>query len=376
MYNARNNTFENLNFMDNILSGNPSLHLQGKLLEGNWLVEEIVPIGRSTTDGTGGNFTVAYRVKGKNGERAFLKALDYSRAMSSPHQSKILNAMTSAYLFECDVLEKCNKKYLDRVVRSLETGSILIDEPDAKGRVEYIIFELAEGDVRKHLKGFTEKFDTAWRLRSLQQIATGLKQLHTNSIAHQDLKPSNVLVFDKGISKIADLGRASLQGHTPQHDEFAVAGDPNYAPLDLAYGYVLPDWNERRLGCDFYHLGCMVVFFFAGVSMTTITLKYLDESFHPPYFGGSYRGSFEDILPYVRKAFNEAVEEFGNQINDLTLRNKLTEIVRQLCEPDISLRGHPQNRSSSGNSFSLERYLTIFDVLAKRAEAGIFKDTN
>ena len=362
--------------MSNILTGNPSMHLKGKILEDGWTVEEIVPIGRSTTDGTGGNFSVAYKVTGKNGEKAFLKALDYSRAMKNPNQSRILYAMTSAYLFECDVLERCNKRNLDRVVRALKTGTVFVDEPNDKGQVEYIIFELAEGDVRKQLKGFTEKFDTAWRLRSLQHIATGLKQLHSNRIAHQDLKPSNVLVFDKNVSKLGDLGRASYQGHNPKHDELPVAGDPVYAPIDLAYGYVLPDWNERRLGCDFYHLGCMVVFFFAGVSMTALTLKYLDESFRPPYFGGTYRESFENALPYVRKAFNEAIEEFGKQIHDLTLRKKLTEIVRQLCEPEISLRGHPKERSNGRNSFSLERYITIFDLLAKRAEAGIYRDMN
>ncbi len=333
-----------------------------------------MPIGNSTTNGTGGNFTIAYRVRGKNGEKAFLKALDYSGAMSNPNQSRILYAMSSAYLFECNVLEKCGQQNLDRVVRALKTGAVIVDEPGNEGQVEYIIFELAEGDVRKHIKGFTEKFDTAWRLRSLHHIATGLKQLHSNNIAHQDLKPSNVLVFDKNVSKLADLGRASFQGHTPKHDEFPVAGDPSYAPLDLAYGFVLPDWNARRLGCDFYHLGCMVVFFFTGVSMTALTLKYLDESFHSPYFNGTYLGNYEDVLPYVRKAFDEAVEEFGNQVADLTLRDKLTQIVRQLCEPDITLRGHPKNRSKGGNSFSLERYITIFDLLAKRAETGIFKD--
>ena len=360
--------------MSSILSGNPSLHLKGKILDGGWTVDELVPIGKSTTDGTGGNFTIAYKVSGKDGKKAFLKALDYSRAMLAPDQSRALYAMTSAYIFECNVLEKCNQQNLDRVVRALVTGSVVVDEPNDKGRVEYIIFELAGGDVRSHLKGFTEKFDLAWRLRSIHHIATGLKQLHSNNIAHQDLKPSNVLVFDYNISKLADLGRASFQGHKPKHDEFSVAGDPNYAPLDLAYGFVLPDWKTRRLGCDAYHLGCMVVFFFTGVSMTALTLKHLDHSFHPSYFNGAYMGSYEDVLPYVREAFDNALEEFGNQINDLTLRKKLTEIVRQLCEPDIMLRGHPKNRSNSGNSFSLERYITVFDLLARRAETGIFKD--
>jgi len=65
-----------------ILSGNPSLYLEGFELEGGWIVEKQIPIGNSTSNGTGGNFTIAYNVINKvDGKRAFLKALDYSRAM-------------------------------------------------------------------------------------------------------------------------------------------------------------------------------------------------------------------------------------------------------------------------------------------------------
>lgn len=355
------------------LVGNPSHYLEGKKLPNNWFVEKKVSVGKNTTNGTGGNFTVAYEVTNKNNDRAFLKALDYSSAMSHPRQSEILNAMSSAYLFECEVLNKCNQNYLDRVVRALETNSVYIDEPEAKGQVEYIIFEMAEGDVRKHLKKFSQNFDTAWRLRSLHHIATGLKQLHNNNIAHQDLKPSNVLIFDQRISKLADLGRASFQGHNPDHDNYLVAGDPSYAPLDLAYGYTHPDWKIRRIGCDFYHLGCMIVFFFTGVSMTALTLKHLDKMFHPSYFNGQYNGKFKDVLPYVREAFGKASREFSRQISNTDLRNELTEIIRQLCEPDVLRRGRSSGISSNKNSYSLVKYVTRFDLLARRAEVGHYK---
>jgi serine/threonine protein kinase len=112
--------------------------------------------------------------------------------------------MTAAYLFECAVLKRCGERNLDRVVRAITSGTITINEPSANGVVEYLIFELADGDVRSHLR-FSADFDLAWRLRCLHHIATGLKQLHGCGIAHQDLKPSNVLVFAGTTSKLSDL---------------------------------------------------------------------------------------------------------------------------------------------------------------------------
>jgi serine/threonine protein kinase len=355
--------------------GNPSEHLQGKVLDGGWTVGAPIPIGLSTSAGTGGNFTLAYNVTGPDGRKAFLKALDYSRAMHAPSPARALQSMTAAYLFECAVLDKCRERNLDRVVRAITNGTILINEPTANGAVEYIIFEFADGDVRKHLK-FTKDFELAWKLRSLHHIATGLKQLHGSQIAHQDLKPSNVLVYDGKISKLADMGRASYQGHTPAHDQYAVAGDPSYAPPDLAYGFVLPEWNMRRLSCDIYHLGSMAVFFFTGVGMTRLLFDHLDPAFQPsvsPFVGG-WTGTFEDVLPYVRDAYDRAINAFAGHIEHPQLREKLVPMVRQLCEPDSRLRGHPLTRRANGNTFFLERYITDIDLLARRAEIGSYKD--
>jgi hypothetical protein len=118
----------------------------------------------------------------------------------------------------------------------------------------------------------------------------------------------------------------------------------------------------------------MVVFFFLGVGMTPLVFKHLDTAFQPsarPFHGG-WTGTFHGVLSYVRDAFDRAILEFGGQIPNEALRAKLTTIVRQLCEPDSRLRGHPLSRSTTGNSFSLERYITDFDLLARRAEIGMY----
>ena len=72
-----------------------------------------------------------------------------------------------------------------------------------------------------------------WRFFVLHQTALALLQLHQQSIAHQDVKPSNVLLFGADKLKLGDLGRSSLRGKPAPHDAMHVAGAWNYEPPRL-----------------------------------------------------------------------------------------------------------------------------------------------
>ena len=201
----------------------------------------------------------------------------------------------------------------------------------------------------------------------MHHVATGLEQLHNIEIAHQDLKPSNVLLFPQDVTKIGDLGRATSRGQDGPHDELKVAGDKGYAPPELLYGQVSADWTKRRLGCDAYLFGSMVVFFFAQAAMTPLIETYLP----PDYHCLNWQGPFKEVLPYIREAFGRAVTAFSSAVPSV-VRNELTVAVRQLCEPDPERRGHPLNRSGHQNQYSLIRYISLFDLLAKKAEMAYF----
>jgi hypothetical protein len=77
-------------------------------------------------------------------------------------------------------------------------------------------------------------------------------------------------------------------------------------------------------------------------------------------------------LPYVRDAFDHAVNVIAASLPQ-HLRETLEMLVRQLCDPDPTLRGDPKERGPSRNRYSLERYTTQFDLLARRAECGLFR---
>ena len=339
---------------------NASQQLIGTTLDGGWKVLEAVELSSKTT---GGHFSHGYLVEKADGKKqGFLKALDYSRALRSADPARALQAMTTAFNFERDILKECGEKNLSRIVRAIGTGKVQIDSTHPDTLVEYLIFELAKGDVRSVLD-VDARFDEAFSLRTLHHVAVGLKQLHGLGIAHQDVKPSNVLVFETEISKVGDLGRASKRNQAGPHDSLRIPGDTSYAPLELLYGQLEPDWNRRRFGCDAYLLGSMVAFFFADVSMTALVQAELPAAYHWSRWNGEYAA----VLPHLRHALANAILKVESLI-PLELRSPIAQIIHQLCDPDPDVRGHPTERLGHGNRLSLERYVSQFNLLARRAE--------
>ena len=70
----------------------------------------------------------------------------------------------------------------------------------------YILTEwVAGGSLRRVLKKFTKLPETL-AARYSRQIAEGLAYLHSNRVAHRDIKPGNILVTSDGTVKLADFG--------------------------------------------------------------------------------------------------------------------------------------------------------------------------
>jgi eukaryotic-like serine/threonine-protein kinase len=346
----------------------PATRLKGLTLASGWVVTDEI---QRLPGGTGGHFSCGYKVK-KNGQSAFLKALDYSKVQElalamGTDTLTALQVLVNAYQFERNLLRDCKQKRMDRVVIALEDGSVQVD-PGPFGEVNYLIFEQAQSDVRTHLALFQD-LNLIWILKCLHHIATGLYQLHSAKVAHQDLKPSNVLVFDANLSKIADLGCASIQGTVCPRDDFEFAGDSTYAPPELLYGSLDLDWGRRRQAADVYHLGSMVTFLFGGTSMTAMILANMPAD----HLYTVWAGTYSEVLAEIRNAFDIALEEFSRNVPGEQLRKALREAVSQLCDPEPTRRGHPSNRQGFANPYSLERYVNLFNLLSQRAAIGILE---
>jgi serine/threonine protein kinase len=342
----------------------PANFLVGMDLPGGWMVVSKV---ERPEGATGGNFCIGYVVENLDGRRGFCKALNLARALTAPNPAQLLEQLTHAYNYECELLAKCAATRMSRVVLAIDKG--VIDVPGfALPKVNYIIFEWAEGDVRAALNA-SEGLDIAARLRCLHNVAIGLRQLHANLIAHQDLKPSNVLMFapdplyPDGVSKIGDLGRATDHNRPARPDNLMIAGDRTYAPPEQLYRATPLDFGPRRLACDLYQLGELIVFLFTASSLNAL----LHEELHPSHAWENWGGTYADALPYVRDAYGRVLARLAADMPK-PISDDLIHMVSYLCDPDPDRRGHPQELSGGRNSYSLQRVISHLDLMAKRAE--------
>jgi serine/threonine protein kinase len=340
--------------------------MTGLTLPNGWKV--VGPVGKAI-NATGGHFSSNYEVEHEDGRRAFLKAIDYSEALQSRDPARRLQELTTAFNFERDLVRNCADKRLSRVITALDDGHVDVPGPFPYPQVGYLIFELADGDIRK-FREVSGTIDVAWALRTLHHVAVGLRQLHVNEIAHQDLKPSNVMTFGADLSKIGDLGRASVRSGGSPYDDFFCAGDIGYAPPEAFYGLTLPDWDSRRRATDLYHLGSLLLFQFTGVNATGALFSELDDAYLPAQWGGK----FDDVVIQLRAA-NDRVAEAFPDLQDSELRASAQARFRELCEPDPRHRGHPKHRIKHDNPYSLERYVSYFNAMAARAERRLVKIT-
>jgi serine/threonine protein kinase len=331
------------------------LDLRGKTTPGGWrLVDQVA----FAPDHTGGHFSDCYFVE-KDGKRAFLKALDIEKFDIS-----VLGTLLAGFQYESELLELCRERKLGRIVQVIESDRIERDPaaPAVLRYVPFLVFELAEGDIRATVDA-SQSVSNQWRFFVLHQTTLALLQLHQHSIAHQDAKPSNVLLFGNNKLKLGDLGRSSLRGKSAPHDVWSIAGARNYAPFEQRYDHVPGDWIERRLSTDVFHLGCLVVFAFTNICFAEFVMSRLAA----PYQVGNWGASYPEVMPHIQAAMAEALKDLAADFPE-RFRPELVSIVHDLCHPDPALRG----RSGAGTRRDvgllwLQRYVSRFDILEKAA---------
>ncbi len=307
---------------------------------------------------TGSNFSIGYRAEQNGGRKGFVKVLDISKASLTEDPARTLQDLTTAFNFERDLLQECFD--LSRVVSALSEGTISETVQERAEIAQYIIFELAESNLRQRL--LFQTFDSALNLRTLHHVAVGLAQLHGRRIAHQDIKPSNILIFETAGSKVADLGRASISNKVGPHDGMQYAGDPVYAPPELLYGHVSNDWNVRRRASDLFQLGSLVTSAFCGIGFGRMLL----DNTHPGHRPTAWSGTYGEVLGYLESYFRRTLAQITPRFPE-DCRTDLEEAVIQLCCLDPQMRGHPRDHARK-NPYGLERYISLFNRLALRQE--------
>jgi eukaryotic-like serine/threonine-protein kinase len=342
---------------------NAAHNLLGKKLKNGW---EVIEKLEKLPGQTGSFFSVCYTVK-KDKEICFLKAFDFAKffhvsQISGESKSivDVMSDMISAYKYERDLSELCKSRKVTKVAFVKEANEEMISGYSIPV-VPYLIFDLADGDVRKKLI-YNNNLDLAWKLNSLHSVAVGLRQLHNINVSHQDMKPSNVLMFGSE-TKIGDIGRSICEEMESPFGELVFNGDWSYAPPELLYKYYIADWKKRAFATDTYLLGSMIVFYFTGVNMNALIRQNMQNEISWEF----WRGGFDEVKDYLIDAFHKAILEFQESISGNLLKNELKTLVEYLCYPIPEKRGHVKNLLTSANQYDLERIVSKLAFLHEKA---------
>ncbi len=159
-----------------------------------------------------------------------------------------------------------------RAAASLDHPNIVrAYDVDNDGDTHYLVMEFVDGRDLQQMVKQGGPLDYAIAAEYIRQAAEGLGHAHCNGLIHRDVKPANLLVDQKNVVKVLDLGlarftdddRASL---TVQYDE-NVLGTADYLAPEQAI-----DSHGADARADIYSLGCAFYFLLTG---------------HPPFPDGT-----------------------------------------------------------------------------------------
>lgn len=134
---------------------------------------------------------------------------------------------------------------------------------DNDGDTHYLVMEFIEGKDLQHVIKQEGPLPLELACNYVAQAAEGLLYAHQNNLIHRDVKPANLLIDEKGVIKLLDLGlalysddaKASL---TVSHNE-NVLGTADYLAPEQAV-------NSHKVDAraDIYGLGCTLYFLLTG----------------------------------------------------------------------------------------------------------------
>ncbi len=169
--------------------------------------------------------------------------------------------------------------YLERFHRESQAVAAL-DHPNIvrafdvnqEGNVHFLVMEYVAGQSLQELVAKNGPLEFVQAVEYVRQIAAGLEHAHEAGLIHRDIKPANLLVDERGVIKMLDLGLARFfhaeeeNPLTLQYDE-KVLGTADYLSPEQAL-----DSHKVDTRADIYSLGCTMYFLLLG---------------HPPFPDGT-----------------------------------------------------------------------------------------
>ncbi len=132
----------------------------------------------------------------------------------------------------------------------------------------YCAMEYIEGFDLQRLVELHGPVPDGRAVRFLLQVAGSLKEAHDRGLVHRDVKPSNIMITERGgmkdFIKVLDFGLVKRQPHLPSTEtfpslgQFIVAGTPGYVAPEVIAG------SPATAASDIFALGAVAYYLLAG----------------------------------------------------------------------------------------------------------------
>ncbi len=234
-----------------------------------------------------------------------------------------------------------------RLLASLNHPNIVtILTAEKQENVFFIVMEYVTGETLESIIAKTGALDLATALDYTCQICNAIDHAHKHGVLHRDLRPSNVLVSDSGLVKVADFGTSRFL-EIAAHGTTVIGSPPYMAPEQFQ--------GKAVFASDLYSLGVTMF------QMLTGDLPYDTPS--PSDLDRLMRGDMQ-IAPRLRnpkvpKAINDVVvkamapdihlryQRASDVLDDLlAARNTPRRVARQTPPGDQSAADHSDDIQS------------------------------
>lgn len=151
----------------------------------------------------------------------------------------------------------------ERLIREARAAATLshpnvvtVHDIGQEGDVDYIVMEFVQGRTLDGVLADPDAPHTQeFFLEVLEGAARALDYAHAHGIVHRDVKPSNILIQDRGGVKISDFGIAKLTSSTTMTETGKLLGSPHYmAPEQLKGERVTGSSDQFALAAIAYTL--------------------------------------------------------------------------------------------------------------------------
>lgn len=134
-------------------------------------------------------------------------------------------------------------------------------------------------------------------MRVMGQVSSGLQHAHAASIVHRDVKPSNILMDDKGNALLSDFGFAQVEDTSLSLTGSAIIGTPAFMSPEQCRGdEVTSKSDQYSLGIVLYQLATGRLPFEADTPMGFV-IKQINEPLpRPRYYSPNLPDSVEAVL--------------------------------------------------------------------------------